>query len=63
MTQYWGSTKHFFLLILYNLKNIEGARVPPPPPTPQSLSKKYKMAALCFAASLVLFEAFSVNVF
>ena len=27
----WG-TKHFFLLILYNFKNIGGARAPPPPP-------------------------------
>ena len=24
MTQYWGGTKHFFLLILYNFKNIGG---------------------------------------
>ena len=35
MTQYWGGgTKHFFLLILYNFKNIGGggARAPPAPP-------------------------------
>ena len=33
MTQYWGSTRHFFLLILYNFKNIGGggARAPRPP--------------------------------
>ena len=35
MTQYWGGgggTKHFFLLILYNFKNIGGgARAPRPP--------------------------------
>ena len=24
MTEYWGSTIHFFLLILYNFKNIGG---------------------------------------
>ena len=24
MTEYWGSTIHFFLLILYNFKNIWG---------------------------------------
>ena len=40
VTQYWGGTKHFFLLILYNFKNI-GGHVPPflpthPPPTPYS---------------------------
>ena len=35
VTQYWEGTKHFFLLILYNLKNIEGgggARAPLRPP-------------------------------
>ena len=31
VTQYWGVTKHFFLLILYNFKNI-GGHVPPLPP-------------------------------
>ena len=37
--QYWGGTKHFFLLTLYNFKNIGGARAPPaplPPPPPHS---------------------------
>ena len=24
VTQYWGGTRHFFLLILYNFKNIGG---------------------------------------
>ena len=35
-----GGTKHFFLVILYNFKNIGeggGARAPPAPPTPLSL--------------------------
>ena len=27
-----GGTEHFFLLILYNFKNIGGGHVPPPPP-------------------------------
>ena len=31
MTQYWGDTRHFFLLNLYNFKNIGGARAPLPP--------------------------------
>ena len=30
MTEYWGGTIHFFLLTLYNFKNIGGgARGPP----------------------------------
>ena len=34
MPRYWGSTRHFFLLTLYNFKNIGGgrARAPRPPP-------------------------------
>ena len=32
-----GSTRHFFLLNLYNFKNIGGARSPCPP-TPRSLN-------------------------
>ena len=33
MTQYWGDTRHFFLLTLYNFKNIGGGgQVPPGPP-------------------------------
>ena len=33
MTEYWGGTIHFFLLTLYNFKNIGGgARAPPPLP-------------------------------
>ena len=28
VTQYWGGTRHFFLLTLYSLKNIGGARAP-----------------------------------
>ena len=32
MTEYWGGTIHFFLLTLYNFKNIGGARAPSPPP-------------------------------
>ena len=36
MTQYWGGTKHFFLLILYNFKNIGGGGEAAPP-TPRSL--------------------------
>ena len=41
MPQYWGDTRHFFLLILYNFKNIGwgggggGANVSPAP-TPYS---------------------------
>ena len=35
-----GSTRHFFLLNLYNFKNIGGARSPCPP-TPRSLNKLY----------------------
>ena len=31
MTEYWGDTIHFFLLTLYNFKNIGGARAPPAP--------------------------------
>ena len=31
MTEYWGVTIHFFLLTLYNFKNIGGARAPLPP--------------------------------
>ena len=37
VTQYWGSTRHFFSLNLYNFQNI-GGHVPPCPPTPWSLS-------------------------
>ena len=32
MPQYWGGTKHFFLLTLYNFKNIWGGGSCPPPP-------------------------------
>ena len=36
VTQYWGGgTKHFYLLNLYNFKNI-GGHVPPLPPPPYS---------------------------
>ena len=31
MTEYWGGTMHFFLLTLYNFKNIGGGHVPSPP--------------------------------
>ena len=34
--QYWGGTRHFFLLTLYNFRNIGRARAPQPP-TPRSL--------------------------
>ena len=34
VTRYWGGTRHFFLLTLYNFKNI-GGHVPPGP-TPRS---------------------------
>ena len=37
MTQYWGGTKQFFLLILFNFKNIGGHVPPLPPPPPPSL--------------------------
>ena len=40
VTQCWGGTRHFFLLILYNFKNIGGGgegHMPPCPPTPRSL--------------------------
>ena len=32
VTQYWGDTKHFFLLTLYNFKNIGGGGTCPPAP-------------------------------
>ena len=38
LTQYWGGTKHFFLLILYNFKNIGGGGgecATPPPSGPR----------------------------
>ena len=36
--QYWGGgTRHFFLLTLYNLKNIEGTCAPRPPSPPCTL--------------------------
>ena len=31
VTQYWGDTRHFFLLSLYNFKNIWGDTFPLPP--------------------------------
>ena len=31
MTQYWEGTSHFFLLNLYNFKNIGGGSAPCPP--------------------------------
>ena len=34
VTQYWGGTKHFYLLILYNFKNIGGHVPPVPTPSP-----------------------------
>ena len=46
MTQYWGGTRHFFLLTLYNFKNIRGGHVPPPPPpppTPRSVIEEYSL--------------------
>ena len=30
MTQYWGGTRHFFLLNLYNFQNIGGGGTCPP---------------------------------
>ena len=36
MTQYLGGTRHFFLLTLYNFKNIGGGGQVPP--APRSLS-------------------------
>ena len=43
VTQYWGGTKHFFLLILYNYKNIGEVCAPPPPPTLRSLTCNPKL--------------------
>ena len=39
MTQYWGGTRYFFLLALYNFKNIGrgGGKARAPHPTPRSL--------------------------
>ena len=55
MPQYWegGRTRHFFLLIFYNFKNIGGggARAPPGPPTPRSL--KNTPAGLKYPISVV----------
>ena len=45
VTQYWGDTRHFFLLNLSNLKNIGGGggRFPPPPsPAARSLDLTLK---------------------
>ena len=36
MLQYWGSTRHFFLLTLYNFENIGGGGHVPPPLAPYS---------------------------
>ena len=53
MTQYWrGSTRHFFLLNLYNFKNIlEGARAPPP--TPRSLVRVSTVASTVMVTSVM----------
>ena len=34
VTQYWGGTRHFFSLTLYNFKNIGGGGHVPPCPRP-----------------------------
>ena len=36
LTKYWGSKIHFFLLNLYNFKNIGGTHAPLCPPPPYS---------------------------
>ena len=36
VTQYWGVTRHFFSLTLYNFKNIGRAHAPPPSLPPYS---------------------------
>ena len=41
MTQYWGDTRNFLLLILYNFRNIWRGTCPPAtPPTPRSLDRQ-----------------------
>ena len=48
MTQYWGGTRHFFLLNLYNFKNIGGARAPPAPnPPPPLLQQQQQQTLYC----------------
>ena len=56
MTQYWGGggTRHFFLLNLYNIKKIGGARAPlPPPPTPRSLVRVSTVVSTLMVTSVM----------
>ena len=55
VTQYWGGTRHFFLLILYNFKNIGWHVPPPPPPLPNPRSLVYQ------TDTLLAFHAFELS--
>ena len=54
MPQYWGGTRHFFLLILYNFKNIGGGARAPPAPLLRGLCSflRIKLNSTRFCASL-----------
>ena len=52
MTQYWAGTRHYFILTLYNFKNIGGHVLPLGPPAPQSL--KYIIYSTCMDETFVM---------
>ena len=67
MTEYWGGTRHFFLLTLYNFKILGGTCSPcppsPPSPTPRSLlpdkfheKSPNSVAVAVFVAKIRIFE-------
>ena len=54
VTQYWGGTRHFFLLILYNFKNIWGGTRAPPAPLLHSPCFQGRAALFSLSPSLSL---------